>query len=58
MEYEGLVEAFWQPSESGPDRKYYKLTANGYTALDQAKQEWKAVSAIFAKLWGLDYSFG
>ena len=58
MEYEGLVEAFWQPSESGPDRKYYKLTANGYKALDQAKQEWKAVNAIFAKLWGLDYSFG
>ena len=57
MEHMGLVEAFWKPSESGPDRKYYKLTPNGYKALEHAKQEWKAVNAIFAQLWGPDVSY-
>ena len=41
----------------GPDRKYYKLTPNGYKALEHAKQEWKAVNAIFAQLWGPDFSY-
>ena len=57
LELEGLVEAVWRPSESGPDRKYYKLTAKGFKALDRAKQEWKAVNAIFAKLWGPDFAY-
>ncbi len=58
MEYEGLVEAFWQPSETGPDRKYYKLTPKGYTALDHAKHEWQALNAIFSRLWGPDPALG
>ena len=34
LEHEGLVESFWKPSTSGPDRKYYQLTAGGQTALE------------------------
>lgn len=52
LENEGLVEATWQPSDAGPDRKYYDLTPKGRTALDTAKRDWLEVNAILARLWG------
>jgi len=51
MECDGLIEAYWEPSESGPDRKYYRLTAQGQRALDAMKDEWWSMNAIFASLW-------
>ncbi len=51
LEIEGLVEAFWEPSKSGPDRKYYKLTAAGKKELTRTQSEWRAVTAIFDALW-------
>ncbi len=29
MEQEGLVRSWWEPSETGPDRRTYNLTAEG-----------------------------
>ncbi len=52
LENERLVEASWEPSESGPDRKYYHLTAKGRAALDVAKRDWLEVNALLARLWG------
>ena len=52
LEHEGLVDAFWRTSDSGPDRKYYRLTAKGHQALEAAKHDWQAVNTIFARLWG------
>ena len=52
LENDGLVEARWYPSESGPDRKYYRLTRNGAAALETTKREWLEVNAILARLWG------
>ena len=40
LENEGLVEAKWYPSESGPDRKYYRLTRKGEAVLETTKQDW------------------
>ncbi len=37
---EGLVEATWQESSSGPPRRYYELTGAGARALDQFAHEW------------------
>lgn len=54
LEHDGLVESFWRPSTTGPDRKYYQLTKAGHKALSRAKSEWNAMNAIFAKLWGQD----
>ena len=51
------MTVWWKPSESGPDQKYYKLTPKGHKSLEHAKQEWKAVHAIFAQLWGPDFSY-
>ncbi len=52
LENERLVEATWQPSESGPDRKYYALTTKGHAALESAKRDWLEVNALLARLWG------
>src|SRR5277367_7096739 len=37
---EGLVDYQWQESESGPPRKYYKLTAKGTAQLAEFKDYW------------------
>ena len=37
---DGLVSTTWQPSDSGPPRKYYDLTTAGRRALDAFAVEW------------------
>ena len=56
LEHEALVEAYWQPSESGPKRKYYRLTPQGLKALEASKRDWKVIHAILTQLWGPDVS--
>ncbi len=58
LEGNGLVEAFWQASDSGPDRKYYRLTPKGHAALAATKKEWLSMNAIFAQLWGPELAMG
>ena len=52
LENEGLAEATWYPSESGPDRKYYRLTRTGAAALEATKRDWADLVTILARLWG------
>ena len=40
LEQQGLAEPSWQPSESGPRRKYYAVTDAGRAALDAQVAEW------------------
>ena len=58
LENQEQVEAFWEPSESGPDRKYYRLTPKGERALAKTKQDWLDLNGILAKLWGPELSLG
>jgi PadR family transcriptional regulator, regulatory protein PadR len=37
---ESLVDYEWQESESGPPRKYYRLTDTGRQALDELQGYW------------------
>lgn len=37
---DGLVETTWRESESGPPRRYYRLTAEGQRALDAFVGDW------------------
>jgi PadR family transcriptional regulator PadR len=37
---EGLVDYEWQESESGPPRKYYRLTGSGRTQLAELDEYW------------------
>ncbi|MEO6690838.1 MAG: PadR family transcriptional regulator, partial [Saprospiraceae bacterium] len=35
-----LLEYYWQESNSGPPRKYYKITEKGKTCLNELRGEW------------------
>jgi PadR family transcriptional regulator PadR len=38
----GLVTAHWHAGESGPARKYYRLTATGRAALRSTGPDWRS----------------
>lgn len=46
MEHEALVTSWWEPSQSGPARRTYVLTAEGAGALSEAIESLRAVRAI------------
>ena len=43
MRREGLLEYEWQESESGPPRKYYRLTAKGRARLTETEAYWQSI---------------
>lgn len=43
MRRDGLLEYEWRESESGPPRKYYKLTAKGRTRLRETEEYWQTI---------------
>lgn len=57
LETEKLIESFWQPSDSGPRRKYYRLTAKGQKAIATEKSQWMTVHNVLLKLWQPNVSF-
>jgi PadR family transcriptional regulator PadR len=50
MRREDLVDYEWQESESGPPRKYYKLTANGRSALAELQLYWLHLNNTITQL--------
>ena len=45
MEKEGLLESYRGESESGRERKYYKVTVAGKAVLATRLEEWKAFTS-------------
>jgi PadR family transcriptional regulator PadR len=39
----GYLEYFWMESNSGPPRKYFKITASGITLLKELKETWTEI---------------
>ncbi|MEZ5499146.1 MAG: PadR family transcriptional regulator [Steroidobacteraceae bacterium] len=50
MRREQLVDYEWQESESGPPRKYYKLTSTGQSALQELQKYWQHLNDTITKL--------
>ena len=50
MRRESLVDYEWKESESGPPRKYYKLTSKGRAQLAELNQYWKQINATISQL--------
>ena len=44
MRRESLVDYEWQESETGPPRKYYRLTAKGRTQLAELNDYWRHIN--------------
>jgi PadR family transcriptional regulator PadR len=57
LETENLIEAFWRPSDSGPRRKYYRLTEKGRSAVATEKAQWLSVHEVLVSLWQPKLSF-
>ena len=51
LENEGLLDAFWREADSGPNRKYYRLTPKGIKALAAEKRQWLRVHEALLTLW-------
>jgi PadR family transcriptional regulator, regulatory protein PadR len=51
LEREGLIKSQWQKSETGRERKYYRLTEPGRKARQAEQDEWLTVHNTLTKLW-------
>jgi DNA-binding PadR family transcriptional regulator len=51
LEREGLIVSEWKNSETGRERKYYRLSSNGTKALAAERQQWLTVHNTLCKLW-------
>ena len=47
-----LVATTWQESQTGPPRRYYRLTAKGGTALRDFRNEWRRFSNAVDRILG------
>ena len=52
MQSDGLVETYLVESQSGPPRKYYRLTDAGRDSFAAQKSEWAAFSAAVENILG------
>jgi len=52
LEADGYVAAKWSEAESGPPRKYYRLTDAGSEFLSAANHEWDALVESMRELKG------
>lgn len=52
LEGDGFVEAYWEKSEEGRKRKYYKITKKGNAHFLDKKKEWETFrDSIDSFLW-------
>lgn len=52
LKKEGLIDYVKRPSAVGPLRKYYHLTAKGYTKKEEFAANWQELALITNKLMG------
>lgn len=50
MQNDGLVSTYLAESDSGPTRKYYRLTRSGRSALEKQKAEWRIFESAVRKI--------
>lgn len=51
LETEEHITATWRESESGRERKYYRITEKGLNALAGIQREWLDLNGILENLW-------
>ena len=50
FEKDGFVKSYWDESEQGRKRKYYKITKKGLKALNDSRKEWENYSSAVGKV--------
>lgn len=51
LERLGYVKARWALAESGRQRKYYHITADGRSQLAEERRQWQTVDATLRNIW-------
>lgn len=51
LERQGLVAAKWGESETGRQRKYYRITKAGIDALSDQQAQWRVVDKALRGIW-------
>jgi PadR family transcriptional regulator PadR len=44
LKNDGLLEYYWQESNSGPPRKYFRITEEGSNSLKELKKSWEEIN--------------
>ena len=51
LENQNHISSYWKKSQTGRKRKYYSLTREGGTYLENLKSQWLLVNTILDKTW-------
>ncbi len=51
LEEQKFIESYWQKSEAGRQRKYYRISERGLEELQLQKKQWEIVVSALAKTW-------
>ena len=51
LERLGHVDSRWELADTGRRRKYYRITAQGRTQLDEERRQWQAVDSTLRGIW-------
>lgn len=51
LEDQGLIESYEERGETGRQRRYYRLRADGRKALTEERRQWDIVHAALVKAW-------
>ena len=51
LEREGLVISEWKQSETGRERKYYRLSPGGRRSVQTERKQWLSVHNTLCKIW-------
>ena len=51
MKTNGWLEDYWEPSDDGRQRKYYRITPEGLRQLEVEREQWMTVHSVLENLW-------
>lgn len=52
LEKQGMITSKWKKSETGRERKYYVLNADGRKSLAMQREQWRVIVGTLNELWG------
>ncbi len=51
LERQGLIASKWEASDTGRQRKYYRITKDGHAQLAEEQRRWRAVDDTLRHIW-------
>jgi len=52
LEQQGMIASKWKKADSGRERKYYVLQADGRKSLAMQREQWRVIVGTLNELWG------